>query len=309
MHYPTGINEKKGMRMLRHKRLSAAIATAGTLVGLMSVVPATTASAATTWSTHICQGSLHRPGHLLGNYWNVVVRGVCVVDRGPVFVQRNVWVGREGVLLAAFARHNSRLVVGRNVFVEKNGTLLLGCEAKHFACLDDSQKHPRLNSHSTIFGSLLGDRALGIVVHNSAIEHSVSQISGGGGTTCKPHGVFKAFKSPVYSDYEDNFIRGDLHVTGLHTCWFGTIRNFVASSARIGSSRLADPDGNEIVSNVVLLNLLCFNNSPKAQFGDSHGKPNRVGRHALGECGFRVLKANPAGQHKHFEHISVPLHR
>jgi hypothetical protein len=225
-----------------------------------------------------------------------------------VLVQRNIWVDRESVLLAAFARHHSRLVVGRNVFVKKNATLLLGCEAKHFACLDDSQKHPRLNSHSTVFGSLLGDRALGIVVHNSSIEHSVSQIKGGGGMTCKPHGIFKAFKSPVYSDYEDNFIRGDLHVSGLHSCWFGTIRNFIASSARLGSNRLADPDGNEIVSNVVLLNLLCFNNSPKAQFGDSHGKPNRVGRHALGECGFRVLRPNPAGQHHHFEHISVPLH-
>ena len=239
----------------------------------------------------------------------MVVRGVCVVNSGPVFVQRNIWIERGSVLLAAYARHHSHLVVGRNVFVKKNATLILGCEARHFACLDDSQKHPRLNSHSTIFGSLLGDRALGIVVHNSSIEHSVSQIKGGGGFTCKPHGIFKAFKSPVYSDYEDNFIRGNLHVSGLHSCWFGVIRNFVASSVRVGSNQLADPDANEVVSNVVLLNLLCFNNSPKVQFGDSHGKPNRVGRHALGECGFHVLRPNPAGQHHHFSHISVPLHR
>jgi len=292
----------------RHKRLTAAVATAGTLVGLMSAVPATAASAAPTWSTHICRGSLHHPGHLVGNYWNVVVRGVCVVSRGRVFVQRNIWIERDSVLLAAFARHHSRLVVGRNVFVKKNATLILGCEAKHFACLDDSQKHPRLNSHSTIFGSLLGDRALGIVVHNSSIEHSVNQIKGGGGFTCKPRGVFKAFKSPVYSDYEDTFIRGNLLVSGLHSCWLGVIRNFIASSARIGSNRLADPDANEVISNVVLLNLLCFHNHPKVQFGDSHGEPNRVGRHALGECGFHVLRPNPAGQHHHFSHISVPLH-
>ena len=296
--------------MLRHhKRLTAAIATAGTLLGLVAAVPATTASAATTWSTHICRGSLHHPGHLVGNHWNVVVHGVCVVNRGPAFVQRNIWITRGSVLLAAFARHHSRLVVGRNVFVKKDATLILGCEAKHFACLDDSQKHPRLNSHSTIFGSLLGDRALGIVVHNSSIEHSVSQHKGGGGLTCRPHGIFKAFKSPVYSDYEDNFIRGNVHISGLHSCWFGFIRNFVASSVRVGSNRFADKDANEVVSNVVLLNLLCFNNKPKVQFGDSHGRPNRVGRHALGECGFHVLRPNPAGQHHHFSHISVHLHR
>lgn len=292
----------------RHTRLSAAIAVAGTLLGLVAAVPATTASAATTWSTHLCRGSLHHPGHLHGNYWNVVVRGVCVVNRGPVFVQRNIWIDRESVLLAAFARHHSRLTVGRDVFVKKDATLILGCEARHFACFDDSHKHPRLNSHSTIFGSLLGDRALGIVVHNSSIEHQVSQIKGGGGLTCKPHGIFKALKSPVFSDYEDNFIRGNIHVTGLHSCFFAAIRNFIASSGRFGSIRLTDPDGNEIVSNIVLLNLLCFNNKPKVQFGDSHGRPNRVGRHALGECGFRVLRPNPAGQHHHFSHISVPLH-
>jgi hypothetical protein len=296
--------------MLRgNKRLSAAVAAVGTLAGLMSVVPATAASAAPTWSTHICRGTMHRPGVLAGNYWDVIVRGVCAVNRGPVFVQRNIWVDRDSTLLAAYGRHHSRLVVGRNVFVKKNGTLLLGCEAKQFACLDDPrQKHPTLNSHSRIDGNLLGDRALGIIVHASSIEHSVSQVDGGGGTTCKPHGVFKAFHSPVYSDYEDTFIRGDLHVRSLHSCWFGTIRDFIASSARIGGNKLADPDGNEIVSNVVLLNLLCFNNSPRVQFGDSHGKSNQVGRHALGQCGFRVLRPNPSGQHKHFSHISVPLH-
>ncbi len=307
---------KRGWEMLRrNKRLSAGIAVAGTLLGTLGLAPATIASAAPTssnaptWSTFICRGTAHHPGLLLGTYWDVIVRGVCAVNRGPVVVQHNLWVGGGSTLLAAYGRHHSRLIVDRDIIVKAGGTLLLGCEAKHFACLDDPHpKRPSLASHSTVYGNVIGDSALGIVVHNSSIEHSVQQIGGGGGTTCKPRGIFKRFKSPVYSDYEDNFIRGTLVVRHLHSCWFGAIRNFVASSVTVSSNRLADPDAMEVVNNVVLRNLICWNNSPRVQFGDSHGKPNRVGWHALFECGFHVLRPNPAGQHHHFEHISVHLH-
>ncbi len=197
----------------------------------------------------------------------------------------------------------------RNIFVKPGGTLILGCEAAHSPCLDDPHpKRPSLNSHSTVFGSIVGNHALGIVVHNSSIEHSIDQSRGGGGTTCKPRGVFKHLHSPAFSDYEDSFIRGTLVVRHLHTCWLGVIRNFVASSVTVSSNRMADPDATEIVTNIVLRNLICFNNKPKAQFGDSHGRPNRVGRHALFECSFHRLVPNPAGQHHHFEHISIHLH-
>jgi hypothetical protein len=288
------------------------MAATGTLLGLFgagSVGPAMAAPTTPTWSTHVCRGTLHRPGVLIGTYWNVVVKGVCTVSHGPVLAQRNIWVDRGSTLLAAYGEHNSRLVVDRDIFVKPGATLLLGCEAKHFACLDDPHpKRPTLNSHSTIFGSLLGDRALGIVVHNTSIQHSVDQVLGGGGTTCKPHGVFKHFHTPVYSDYEDSFIRGTLVVRHVHSCWLGVIRNFIASSAIVSGNKMADPDAMEVVTNTVLRNLICWNNSPKVQFGDSHGKPNKVGRHALFECAFHVLRPNPAGQHRHFSHISVHLH-
>jgi hypothetical protein len=294
--------------LLRHKRLSAALAVGATLLGTLAAVPATSASAASTWSTFICRGTLHRPGVLAGTYWNVVVRGTCVVDRGPVVVERNIWVEKGSVLIAAYARNHSHLVVDRDIFVKANGTLLLGCEAKQFACLDDPHpKHPSLNSRSTIFGSLLGDHALGIVVHDAWIGHNVSEQGGGGGTTCKPRGVFAAFKSPVYSDYEDTFVRGNLWVQHVHSCWLGVIRDFVATSSTVSSNVMADPDAMEVVTNVVLHDLVCWQNSPRVQFGDSHGKPNKVGRHALFQCGFHVMKPNPAGQHHHFEHITVHL--
>jgi hypothetical protein len=295
--------------MLRRlKRLSAVLATALTAAGALAAVPATTAAAAPAWSTVICHGTLSRPGLLLGTYWNVIVKGACIANRGPVLVRRNIWVGKGSTLLAAYGQHNSHVVVDRDIFVKANGTLLLGCEAKHFVCLDDPHpKHPSLHSHSTVYGSILGDHALGIVVHNSWIGHDVSQVGGGGGKTCKPHGAFAFVHSPVYSDYEDTFVRGNLHIRHVRSCWLGVIRDFVASSATVSSNSMADPDAMEVVSNVVLLNLTCWRNSPKVQFGDSHGKPNKVGRHALFECGFHVLKPNPAGQTRHFEHISVPL--
>ncbi len=310
MLHPKGRNKKRGWDMQRrHKRLTAVTAVAGTLLGGLTAGPVIAASAAPTWSTFVCHGSFHKPGHLVGRYWNVVVRGTCVVDRGPALVQRNIWVGKNSNLIAAFGRHHSRLIVKRDIFVKPGGTLILGCEAKHSPCVDDPHpKRPSLNSRSVVFGSIIGNRALGIVVHNSAILHSVYQARGGGGTTCKPHGVFKHLGSPVFSDYEDSFIRGTLVIRKVHSCWLGVIRNFVAGSVIVSENRMADPDANEVVTNVVLRNLVCFRNDPKVQFGDSHGKPNKVGRHALFECSFHRLVPNPAGQDKHFDHISVRLH-
>ena len=51
-----------------------------------------------------------------------------------------------------------------------------------------------------------------------------------------------------------------------------------------------------------------WRNVPAVQFGDGHGYPNQVGLHAYFECGFHVVLPNPAHQHKHYSHISVPLH-
>jgi hypothetical protein len=57
---------------------------------------------------------------------------------------------------------------------------------------------------------------------------------------------------------------------------------------------MADPDANEVNTNVVRRNIACFNNSPAVQFGDSMGSPNQVRGHAFGECGFHVKQPNPA---------------
>jgi len=51
---------------------------------------------------------------------------------------------------------------------------------------------------------------------------------------------------------------------------------------------VADPDGNEIQTNVVKDNLDCRKDTPPAQQGDSSGNPNMVLGNATGECAIPV---------------------
>ncbi|HEX9066936.1 MAG TPA: hypothetical protein VF843_17630 [Streptosporangiaceae bacterium] len=291
----------------RHKKASAVLAAAGTLLGMLALGPASAAVAAPTWRTHVCHGTPRHPGELIGVNLNVIVRGLCLVQRGPVAVSGSVIVTRGSALIAAFARHNTHMSVAGNIVVHKGGALILGCNPKSFPCLDDNQKHPTLTSRNRVGGSIIGLAALGMVVHSNWIGHSVAQSGGGGGLTCKPQGVFAAHHSPAYSAYEDNWIGGGVFIKGLRTCWLGVIRNWTGDSVHIVKNKAADPDAMEIVSNTVHGNLICWRNSPKVQFGDSRGTPNRVGRRALLECSFHRILPNPSNQHQHFSHISVHL--
>jgi hypothetical protein len=243
-----------------------------------------------------CAGTPKAPGVLTGTYSSVTVRGLCEVSAGAAYVQGSVVVSPHGALVAAFARHNSNLTVGGSLTVLKGATLILGCEAAHFACVDDpNQKSPTLSSSSSVAGNLLARDALGVLVHASTIGASVVQSGGGGGRNCTPSGIFAAFKSPVYSDYEDNFVGGDLSVTGLRSCWFGALRDNVRGSALVAGNKMADPDAMEVHTNRIRGDIACFRNSPAIQYGDAAaGTPNVVRRHAYGQCGFNVLQPNPA---------------
>lgn len=73
------------------------------------------------------------------------------------------------------------------------------------------------------------------------------------------------------------------------------------------ATSMADPDANEVLTNLVHGNIACFGGSPAIQFGDSHGSPNVVTGFAAGQCGFDVLKPDPAPSGPP-DHISVPSH-
>jgi hypothetical protein len=47
---------------------------------------------------------------------------------------------------------------------------------------------------------------------------------------------------------------------------------------------VADPDGNEVVTNTIYGSLNCAGNDPAPQVGDSEGSPNHVTGPETGQC-------------------------
>ena len=207
-------------------------------------------------------------------------------------------LAKGAALNATFAQNDvagsgtSSLAVTGDVKVGQGATLDMGCEPNAAPCTDSAT----LTGLNQVGGKLTARSALGVIVHASTIKGSVSQAKGGGGTNCTPPptGFFSVIGSPVYSDYEDNQIGGSLRVSGLQSCWFGALRNRVHQDVAYLRNSLADPDASEVVSNVVLRDMSCIGNSPAVQFGDSVGKPNKVGVHATGQCSLTTYQPNPA---------------
>ena len=229
-----------------------------------------------------------------------MISGVCEVNAGQVTVTGDVTVQSGDALIAAFANNasgpgTSGITVDGNIDVDSGATLLLGCEALHFPCVDDpNQNAPTLNSADTVQGSIEATGALGVVVHNSTIGADAVETGGGGGPSCTPSGIFSVFQSPPYSDYEDNTIGGNLRVTGLDSCWFGALRNHIGGSDTFADITMTDPDAMENLANQIAGNLLCSGNSPAIEYGDSGSSPNVVGGFATGQCAFAVTQPNPA---------------
>mgnify|MGYP001793384503 CR=1 FL=1 len=86
---------------------------------------------------------------------------------------------------------------------------------------------------------------------NSRIGGNVTETGGGGGETCAPSGVFAAFGSPVYSDYEDSIVLGSVSIANLTSCWLGVARVSSGGGMAFVNVQLADPDGVEIINNTV----------------------------------------------------------
>jgi hypothetical protein len=271
------------------------------LLAALAVGPAQAASASRAAAAQTCTGTATTPGVLTGTYAaNVIVKGVCAVNAGQAVVKGNLTIAPGGAVLAIFARNDkthkgfSSLTVNKNVVVDKGATLALGCEPNFFTCADDTGKTPTLQSRGTIGGSLFASAPLGVLLHNSSITGAVTEQGGGGGLSCKPTGIFTLFKSPVYSDYEDNVIGDSLIVTGLHSCWQGALRNDVHGSLIVTSNKMADPDANEVAHNSVTRSLTCQGNVPAVQYGDSGSTPNVVSGNATGQCSFSRRVPNPA---------------
>jgi hypothetical protein len=278
------------------KRLLAILSSAAVLVGMVVAVPVT-AQASTPSRT--CKGTFTAPGTLSGTYWgNVVVKGACEANAGRVVVHGNLTVAPGSALVAAFGlndrtgKGNSTVRINGNVIVQRGAAMVLGCLPAHFACVDDPNPNaPTLSSADRVVGGIYGNSALGIVVHNTTIGGNVTQLGGGGGFNCNPHGVFSLFQSPVYSTYEDSSIGGNLNIADVTSCWMGTARVTVWGSAYYTSNKLADPDAIEILSNNIHGDLSCFRNSMVWDSGDLTNnlfprlpQPNIVDGRRGGQC-------------------------
>jgi hypothetical protein len=309
-----------------NRALLAGAAVGSILLGLAGAQAAgATGPARPDWHNYTCKGNAISPGVLAGDYLNVVVKGVCYVNSGIANVSKNLTVTPRSTLVAAFGmndrtkRGGSALYVSGNLYVRPGSTLILGCEDRYdnifgkksptFPCFDDPHpKKPTLSSHGYVGGNLIALRSLGVVVHNSTIGGSVIERSGGGGLNCRPTGEFAEFKSPVYSDYEDDWVGRTLEILGLRSCWYGALRDYVGRDGVVEKNIMADPDAGEVNTNVIKRDLICRLNKPAIQFGDSDGKPNRVARSAQGQCAFNVILPSPAPEaHLHVKVKYLPI--
>jgi len=197
-----------------------------------------------------------------------VANGSCAIPSGAVTILGNLLVANGGTLFAASPAATVTVLGG--VYVYNNSTLIFGC-APSFGC--------ETTTNDSIRGNLLSLGAREVILHGDTIGGSVTLNGGGGGLTCNN------FINPVFSDIEDNTINGSVSIISLRSCYLGFIRNHVGSNVFVAGNAFADPDANEITTNIIGGYLQCFGNIPGAQFGDTGGTPNIAAGGKTGECG------------------------
>ena len=251
--------------MKRVWRISLVLmAAAGVMAGAGGSAGAATSAAH--YGRVTCSGGTVKPG----TYKSLRVVGACTLtSTGTVRVKGDVTVARHGLFDAITL---GTLKVGGDVIVANDGTAGIGCSPA-IGCT--------ATTSDTIGGDLTAGGAWATIVHSTAIGGNLTIRGGGRTENCA---VMAPFGAPWYSDLEDNIVGGHVTVLGVHSCWFGFIRNQVTHNVTISGTRMGDPDANEITTNVIGGNLACFNNVPQPQFGDSSGTPNTVAGKKLGEC-------------------------
>lgn len=252
----------------------------GATVSLVLLGTGTVNAASSTAQT--CSGTLSAPGFIApGTYSSITVVGFCLgPPTGNVIVKGDVTVTKGAALAANYPAFtttspegDANWLVKGSIAVGNGGTLLFGCEPA-VGCVN--------TTFNTVKGSVDAHGALGVILHSSVIGGNVTYDGGGGGVNCTPG--FGPFAFGVYSDVEDDVIGGNLHVSGLRSCWFGEFRTTVMGNDSVTGNRFADPDATEVASNQVFGSLSCVNNVPDAQFGDAMQPPNVVIGAIQGEC-------------------------
>jgi hypothetical protein len=120
----------------------------------------------------------------------------------------------------------------------------------------------------SIRGGITADNPSSLQVHFADIRGGVSMHGGNG----------------FFSTVEDSDIHGGATIDGYSGFWLGFIRNSVHGTVTLSNNHMDDPDANEFVTNTIRGSLVCHNNSPAPQVGDSGGLPNVVSGQKIDQC-------------------------
>jgi hypothetical protein len=120
----------------------------------------------------------------------------------------------------------------------------------------------------TIRGGIRANQPASLQVHFADIGGGV-RMNGGNG---------------FFSTVEDSVIHGGATIDGYSGFWLGFIRNSVHGTVNLSNNQMDDPDANEFVTNTIKGSLVCHNNSPAPQVGDSGGLPNVVSGQKVDQC-------------------------
>ncbi len=188
---------------------------------------------------------------------NLTITGNRFVDGGQSLTVTGNLTIAPGACLEAFV---GSAAIGGNVSVGKGAVFGLGYGPGAYS----------------VGGNVSANQPLSLYLGGVTIRGNV--VSNGGGDP------FRNF--PI----KDNTIGGNLIVQGWNGGWIGLLRNHVGGNIVFAKNVAADltqipgSDSSEVADNVVSGNLICHDNAPASQIGDSEGGPNVVSGNALGEC-------------------------
>lgn len=247
-------------------------AVVGALMAVLCGVVAATASANPFVGPPICTS---KGTAISGNYSTLTISGNAYVPEGATLnVTRNLTLA-PGSCLDAFTV--ATVNVGGDIMVGSGAILALGCTP---GALGPPLNQPPCHgqaTHDTVGGSISANAPLTMYLDGNTIRGSVISRGGGPGLNSE---------SFVNFPIKDNVIGGKLLVEGWQGGWAGLIRNQVGGSVSFSqNASVLDPDSNEVQTNVVTGDLVCFGNSPAAHVNpEDGGQPNTVGGKKIGQC-------------------------
>ena len=214
-------------------------------------------------------------GDVSGLYRNLTITGECTVPDGATLTVTGNLTVAPGASFDAMT--DSQVTIGGNVVAGAGSSFGLGCTTAH-PC--DNGNPPAGEGEFTSTSDVVGGNVILNGVFNAALngDHIYGNVVSSGG------GAGTDFPGFVPFSVKDNTIDGNLVVSDLSTIWFGVIRDHIGGNVVLTNIQLGDPDGNEVVTNVIGKNLICQGNSPANQVGDSGGQSNEVGGKAIGQC-------------------------